>query len=182
MAGCATRLPEPFAEPPNGEFPPGLVVAVSSSNQSAPAERQYDAQRVIEALRLSGLFSQVDFADALENKFDLSIQAVPDEFSNLQTNEMMLASMFTLGVFPAYGDSSNSLEFHTLCGSRRAFEFEYYTTEFGGWLSLFALPFPRWIWGVSDRRQEHLGEQVAAYLRSRAAEISAAYLECGTGR
>lgn len=177
------KLPPQVQHESVGDFPEALVVGVRDPypDGEPPLEalsEKYDAERLLDALRASKLFAEVNFTQLLEAPPQIEFIAGEDPHSNLTTNEQMLASMFTLGILPAYGQSSRSLHFSAACSPERKFEFLYYTTEFGGWFSLFVLPSASWRWGLSKDRDPYYADQVASYLRAHSTEIQAAVEHC----
>ncbi len=155
--GCAVKFPPRVALDTTGDFPEALVVGVRDPYPDGEppldlTSEKLDAVRLVNALRATRLFAEVDFTHKLQAPPQIQLVAGEDPHSNLTTNEQMLLSMFTLGAWPAYGRFSRSLHFSVACGSEPKFQFPYYTTEFGGWFSLVVLPSEPWRWGLSKDR------------------------------
>jgi hypothetical protein len=185
--GCAAYRPPPPLEPLSSDaFPTHLIIAVRDplpSGEASPETREeFDlrllAERTIDALRGAHLFAEVGFPNEVSSGPDITIVAEDDPHSNLEVNEMMMASFLTLGIFPAYGTGSRSLYFRSACGPATSFKFPFHYTEFGGWFALLALPRSSWHSSLSKERDAYYYEQVGVFLRNHAAEFEALAQGC----
>ena len=136
---------------------PRLVVGIVEPSPTLPVEGVYRSLdepldlsvALIQALRASGYFAEVDFARQLTLPPDLLLTASEESgIENLNGNVPAFAlSMGTYFVFPFVNVQTTTFAFTVKCPARddsTLVKFRSKAVDVIGWVALILLPFPAW--------------------------------------
>jgi len=127
------------------------------------------AVHTIDALRGTGLFSEVNFVKQLSRPADITVRIEPAP-PNTGDADAVLPFVFTAGVFPLIFTEQGGVYFSLVDRPDRAnlFRFDWPITAVAGWAAPFLLMLPKW---RIERDQELFHASLAAYLVSRGADL-----------
>ena len=192
MTGCAAfgcaayHFPQDSAPGPpstlGSGFPPKLVLGVeepeirmddeplipAAGPDARTSERNIQqAVHTIDALRGTGLFSEVNFVRQLSRPAEITIRIEPAP-PNTGDADAVLPFVFTAGVFPLIYTEQAGVYFTVAERPSNPFRLDWPITAVAGWAAPFLLMLPQW---RIERDQELFHAALATYLVNRRADL-----------